>query len=349
MRAPCLGVDTEFLRERTYRAELCLLQLGTEDWASCLDPLGLDAAALAASRRLLADYSGETIMHAARQDLEVMAPLFDAPARIFDTQIAAALCGLPAQIGYADLVRQLLDRQLDKGQTRTDWSRRPLSAAQLEYALADVRYLPPLRDALLTKLQALGREAWLREELTALTDPALLEVDPDKAWQRLRGLEALDPDRQRLARLLAAWRERRAMSRNRPRGWILDDNVLRAMMFNPPRTLAELRAVPDMPPGVVDRTGAEVLQVIESATLPATLPPLPRRGRPDPAFEAQVRRLVEIVKATAQELQLAPEVLATRRDLEQLARGATDGAPLRGWRQVAVGARLLAALSAAPR
>jgi ribonuclease D len=293
------------------------------------------------------------VLHAARQDLEVLAPLLGKPARIFDTQIAAALCGLPAQVGYAELVRQLLGVELAKAQTRTDWSKRPLSAAQLDYALDDVRYLLPLRAALLTKIAALGRSPWLEEELRSLTDPALLEVDPDSAWQRLRGLADFDEHRLRLAQRLAAWRERRAITRNRPRGWILEDAVLREMIQQAPRDLDGLRSIPLMPPGVVERAGAELLQVIAECALPASLPPLPKRSRPDPAFETKVRELSRIVKDKAQELALAPELLATRRDLERLARTALAGAapnaataatPLRGWRSAVVGAQLLAAL-----
>ncbi|MCS6946145.1 MAG: ribonuclease D, partial [Steroidobacteraceae bacterium] len=158
--ASTIGVDTEFMRERTYRAQLCLLQLGGSDWATCLDTLTLSGTDLAGIADLLAAFPGETIMHAARQDLEALQPLFAPPRRIFDTQIAAALCGMPTQIGYADLVQRVLGRELDKAQTRTDWSKRPLTAAQLRYAIEDVQYLPPLRAALLDRLDPLGRVPW---------------------------------------------------------------------------------------------------------------------------------------------------------------------------------------------
>src|SRR5262249_1938088 len=142
---------------------------------------------------------------------------------VFDTQIAAALTGLPAQVGYAELVRRLLGRELPKTHTRTDWSRRPLSPEQIEYALDDVRYLLPLKLLLEERLEKLGRAAWLAEELTALDDERSFSTEPEQAWQRIKGLRGLDDERLRLAQQLAAWRERRAIERNRPRGWILDD------------------------------------------------------------------------------------------------------------------------------
>jgi ribonuclease D len=159
-------------------------------------------------------------MHASRQDVEVLYPLAGIVRPVFDTQIAAALTGLPAQIGYGELVRRALGTELAKSHTRTDWSRRPLSAEQVEYALDDVRYLLPLKNYLEEHLDKLGRLEWLAEELAALGDVRSFTVDPESAWQRLKGLRGLDPGRTRLTRSLAAWRERRAIDRNRPRGWI---------------------------------------------------------------------------------------------------------------------------------
>lgn len=341
--APLLAIDTEFMREKTYRAELCLLQLGTAEWQSCIDPLAVN---LELDARWLVDRwqsaDCQLVMHAARQDLEVLAPRLGPPRNIFDTQVAAALCGLPPQVGYADLTRRLLGVELSKAETRTDWSRRPLSAAQIDYALDDVRYLPALRDALLTKLAALGRTLWLAEELSEFDDPALNEVRPELAWLRLKGLHGLDPARLRLAQQLAAWRESRAIQRNRPRGWILDDAVLRSLIQEPPRDLAALRAVPDMQPGIADRAGTDLLAIIAACDLPAELPPLPKRARPDPAFEALVRRLGELTKTVATGLEMAPETLATRKDLEQVARGDEAAAPLTGWRRAVIGEKLLA-------
>jgi ribonuclease D len=339
---PRVGLDTEFLRERTYRAQLCLVQLSSPGDALCVDPLVLtDLTPLAG---VLASSAVVKVMHASRQDLEVLMPSTGLVRPVFDTQIAAALTGLPAQLGYAEAVRRLLGRELSKSHTRTDWSRRPLSSEQLEYALDDVRYLLPLAARLEEQLVRLGRLGWLAEELSTLEDAGALGTDPDNAWQRLKGLRELDPARVRLARALAAWRERRAVDSNRPRGWILDDAVLREIILRLPRSLEALSQIPGIPPGVVKHRGEELLGEVRGADIPDPPPPLPGRPRPDPAKAALVKKLAAIIQAAAGELNLVPEVLATRRDLEQLADGSRDIALLRGWRRAAFGERLLAAL-----
>jgi ribonuclease D len=341
-RSPRIGLDTEFLRERTYRAELCLLQLSAPAEAVCVDPLALaDLSPLAA---LLAAPGITKVMHASRQDLEVLLPVAGLTRPVFDTQIAASLTGLPAQVGYADLVQRLLGHGLAKSHTRTDWSRRPLSAEQIEYALDDVRYLLPLAAALQEQLARLGRLEWLSEELAALDDARALTLEPEDAWLRLKGLRELDPARERLARALAAWRERCALEHNRPRGWILSDALLREIVMQVPRTPEALAQIAEMPPGLVKRRGAQVLACVHAAQVPDPAPPLGGRARPDPLKAALVKKLGSTVQAVAQELNLVPEVLATRRDLEQLAAGRRDAAPLRGWRQRVLGERLLAAL-----
>jgi ribonuclease D len=337
-----LGLDTEFLRERTYRAQLCLVQLASPAEAACIDPLAFsDLAPLGA---LLAAPGVVKVMHASRQDLEVLLPLAGRVRPLFDTQVAAALTGQPAQIGYAELARKLLERELPKSHTRTDWSRRPLSAAQIEYALDDVRYLLPLAARLEEELARLGRLEWLREELAPLGDAGALAPEPGNAWLRIRGLRGLDPGRERLARALGAWRERRASEADRPRGWILDDAVLREIVLRVPRTPEALAQIPAIPAGVVKRCGAELLAEVEAAAIPDPPPSAPGRARPDPAKAALVKKLSGIIQVVARELNLVPEVLATRRDLERLADGARDGAVLRGWRRAQFGERLLASL-----
>ena len=199
--APALSLDTEFMREKTYRAELCLLQIATGDDAACIDPLAMPDLSVLAP--LLGASGGVKIMHAARQDLEVLLPAVGMVQPVFDTQIAAALAGHPSQVGYGELVRRLLGVELAKAHTRADWSRRPLSAEQQEYALDDVRHLGALRASLLETLAAKGRVAWLEEELAALANPDALRVAPEDAWKKIKGLPALDPQRQQLAQALA--------------------------------------------------------------------------------------------------------------------------------------------------
>ena len=341
-RAPAIALDTEFLRERTYRAELCLLQIADAHGAVCVDPLGVTD--LTPLRAALSGAASQKVMHACRQDIEVLLPAVGIVVPVFDTQIAAALSGMPAQIGYAELVRRVTGRELSKAHTRTDWSRRPLSAEQIDYALDDVRYLLPVRDHLVAQLTRLGRLSWLEQELAGLDDPRGYSVDPEQAWLRVRSLKGLDADRARLAQSLAAWRERRADERNRPRGWILDDAVLRDIVIRVPRTLDELAGIPDMQPGFIKHNGDELLGLIAAAALPAVLPRINSRGAPDPQKTALVKKLSSLHQSVATELNLPPEILATRRDLEQLADGRQDGAILAGWRREVIGERLLAAL-----
>jgi len=337
-----VGLDTEFLRERTYRAELCLVQVSAGSDASCIDPLALnDLGDLA---RVLTAPGIVKVMHASRQDLEVLLPVTGLVRPVFDTQIAAALTGLPAQVGYAELVRRLTGNELPKTHTRTDWSRRPLSPEQIEYALDDVRYLLPLKSLLEEQLQKLGRSQWLSEELATLDDARSFTTEPEQAWQRVKGLRGLDDQRQRLAQELAAWRERRAIERNRPRGWILDDSALREIVLLVPRSVQALSSIEEVPAGVVKHCGDELLACIQAADIPDPPPALQGRLRPDPLKAALVKKLGTLNQAVAADLGLSPEILATRRDLEQLADGKRDVAVLKGWRRGIIGDRMLAAL-----
>ena len=336
-----IALDTEFMREKTYRAELCLVQVADARGPVCIDPLAVSLEPLAP---LFGATGPVKVMHAARQDLEVLLPATGLVRPVFDTQIAAALAGHPAQIGYAELARRLLAVELPKAHTRTDWSRRPLSAEQQEYALDDVRHLLPLRALLTDELRARGRLAWLDEELAALANENALRVDPDDAWKKVKGLPALDPARQRLAQALAAWRERRAVDRNRPRGWILDDVVLREIVVRLPKSADALAALPEMHESVVRKCGDELLALVREAGIPDPPPTLPRRERPDPAQVALVKKLADVSSGVAQQLGISAEVLATRRELEKLVAGNRDVSLLRGWRQDVIGKSLLAAL-----
>ncbi len=344
--AASVSLDTEFMREKTYRAELCLVQIAVGADAVCIDPLALAAAGadLSPLAPLLTSPRTVKVMHAARQDLEVLLPAVGLVQPVFDTQVAAALAGHPSQVGYAELARRLLGVELPKAHTRTDWTRRPLSPEQQEYALDDVRHLEALRVSLLDTLAAKGRIAWLEEELAALANADTLRVDPDEAWKKIKGLPSLDPERQRLAQSLAAWRERRAVERNRPRGWILDDAVLREVLLRVPRSANALASLPEMQESVVRKCGEEILALVNDAGVSDPPPPLPRRERPDPAQVALVKKLADVAGEVAKGLEINTEVLATRRELEKLAAGRRDISLLRGWRANVVGENLLAAL-----
>ena len=342
MQRPEIALDTEFMREKTYRAELCLLQIAHAGAAVCIDPLAVpDLAPLV---QALTQEPVVKIMHAARQDLEVLLPAVGLVQPVFDTQVAAALAGFPAQIGYAELARRLLGVELDKAHTRTDWARRPLSPEQQEYALDDVRHLGALRARLLDMLGEKGRLGWLEEELAGIANADSLRVAPEEAWKKVKGLPPLDEQRQHLAQSVAAWRERRAVERNRPRGWILDDVSLREIVLRLPRSLDALAGLAEMQESVVRKCGEDLLALVRDAGISYPPPALPRRERPDPALLATVKRLADVAAGVATELGVGTEVLATRRELEKLAAGRRDISLLRGWRADVVGKKLLSAL-----
>jgi ribonuclease D len=338
-----IGLDTEFMRERTFFPGLCLLQLaaGGEIWCvdtlrcGSLDPLVPALTAPAAAK----------VIHSARQDLEafylnvkrVISP-------IFDTQIAAGCIGLKPQIGYADLVKTLLDVSLAKGQTRTDWSRRPLTAAQLEYAADDVAYLNEVADRLRERLRALGREEWAIEDCRALEDPSLYEPDPADAWKRLRSLHKLPPTMRARAKVLAVWREKTARLKNLPRGWVLDDEALFRTAESLPETSAALAATLSSRRPMSEPLAEELLTALRDSAGDAmdTAPALD--SRPTPEQKALADRLAGVVDAHAAALGVSSEILATRGELKALAMGSRDVAALTGWRGAEIGQKLLAAL-----
>lgn len=355
--APRLALDTEFVREKTYTAELALIQVSDGTEPQLVDPVaGLD---LGGFLSCLADAGCTKVLHAARQDLEVLAPLLGGTlAPVLDTQVAGALVGHPPQAGYGELVQKELGITLEKGQARTDWLRRPLSTAQLHYAADDVRHLLPLAGRLLSRLGELGRLAWLAEETRSLA--ALpLTVDPTQAWQRLKGIESCPPREQARARALAEWREARAQRRNLPRSWVLQDDALREMARRGAHDLEDLRRLRMLQDKTLDKLGPEILEALARGEA-ASLEGLVQRQdtRPTPEEKALAARLADVVKGTAAQLALAPEVLATQRELRALARptthamadaddrstaGVSDLPCLCGWRRAVIGERLLEA------
>ena len=338
-----LAVDTEFMRERTYRAQLCLVQVASDTDCYLVDPLaGLDLAPLFAT---LADRGRLKILHAARQDLEVLLQSGGCvPAPVFDTQVAAALLGLPPQVGYAELIARRLGHSIDKGQTRTDWSRRPLTDAQLAYAADDVRHLLELHTDLAAALAAQGRAAWHAEDCAALEDPALYRTEPADAWRRLRGLGRLRPREQAVARALAGWREQRAIDSDKPRGWILADEALYEIATRLPGSAQDLERLPGLPPALVRKRGEELLALVAAAAgaaVEAAAEPAP--SRPTPEQTRRIGELQQRVRDRAAAIGVNPEVLATRRDVEALVLGPREASALtRGWRRETIGEELLA-------
>jgi ribonuclease D len=335
-----IGVDTEFLRERTFFPKLCLLQLSAAGQIWCVDTLRVGS--LDALMPALTAPGSRKLIHAARQDLEaVYLTSKQIISPVFDTQIAAACMGLKPQIGYAELVKNLLDITVPKGQTRTDWSKRPLTHEQLVYAADDVLYLEAIADQLTGRLVKLGREHWVREDCAAQEDRQLYEPDPAQAWTRLRGIGQLAPEPRARAKTIAVWREKLARERDLPRAWILADAAIFAIAHANPNTRAALEALEPMN----EKFAATLLTALEAAAgvAPVDLEPV-QDLRPTPEQKALLERLIKIADARAAELQVSAEVLAPRGELKALAMGKRDTHALSGWRREEIGTRLLAAL-----
>jgi ribonuclease D len=332
-----IGVDTEFLRERTFFPKLCLLQLSAAGQVWLIDTLRVGS--LEALMPCLTAAQSRKLIHAARQDLEaVYLTSKQVISPVFDTQIAAACIGLKPQIGYAELVKTLLDVTIPKGQTRTDWSMRPLSRAQLEYAADDVLHLEAIAAELSRRLGALGREHWVREDCSNLQDLSLYEPDAAFAWVRLRGMGQLAPAPRARARIIAVWREQAARARDLPRAWILSDAAIFSIAEANPRTAAELDAVQPLN----EKLSGTLLDALDSSTGTALTDLEPEQdSRPTPAQKALLERLIQTVDARAAELQVSAEVLAPRGELKSLAMGKRDSHALAGWRRQEIGTRLL--------
>ena len=341
---PFVTVDTEFLRETTYYPKLCLIQIASPDEAVMVDPLaeGLDLAPFMA---LMTDQNVVKVFHAARQDLEIVWMLGRVlPTPLFDTQVAAMVCGYGDSVGYEQLVNDLAKARVDKSSRFTDWSRRPLSEAQLVYAESDVTHLRDIYLALQADLAASGRESWVAEEMAVLNSPGTYEVKPENARQRLKG-RLRKPKELAVLMELAAWREREAQHRDVPRQRVLKDDALMDIVQRAPRSteaLGELRSVPN---GFErSRAGGEVLAAIERALAldPRDLPRLEReRGRPGNG--AVLDLLKVLLKATADAERVAPKIIASTDDLEEIAGDDEADVPaLHGWRREIFGEKALA-------
>ncbi len=337
---PEIGLDTEFLRERTFFPKLCLLQLRAAGQIWCVDTLRVGS--LDALLPVLTAPNVRKLIHAARQDLEaVYLSTKQVISPVFDTQIAAACIGMKPQVGYAELAKTLLDVVVPKGQTRTDWSKRPLTPAQLEYAADDVLYLDAIAEKLKQSLRNLKREHWVREDCLELEERRLYEPDPAQAWERLRGVAQLAPEPRARAKAIAVWREKLARERDLPRAWILSDAAVFSIAQANPATAAALDAVQPMN----ERFAAALLDAlaISSADELQDLEPV-QESRPTPEQKALLDTLSKVVDARAAELKVSAEVLAPRGELKALAMGRRDTHALTGWRFQEIGSQLLATL-----
>ncbi|MGE0212813.1 MAG: ribonuclease D [Parvibaculaceae bacterium] len=330
-------VDTEFMREQTFWPILCLIQIAGSGREAIIDPLA-ESLDLEAFYALMDNPAVLKVFHAARQDVEI---LFLKSGRIphplFDTQIAAMVCGFGDQVGYEALTRQLAGVQIDKSSRFTDWSHRPLSERQLAYALSDVTHLRKIYDRLKAQLDRTGREPWLEEEMAVLTSPDTYRSDPADAWKRTK-FRARNRRQQAVIMEVAAWREREAQARDVPRSRVLKDDAMVEIAMQAPSTDADLKRLRALPRGYAgsrfgDGILAAVKRALERPAKDVSMPENGSDGRQE-GTSATVEVLRLALKIVCESEGIAPKLIAGTSDLEAIAGGATEGVPaLTGWRR----------------
>lgn len=342
-----MGLDTEFLREKTYFAKLCLAQVSTTERVFLLDPTrGLDVAKLS---DLLADPAIEVVVHAGWQDLQLFYQRTGSvPANVFDVQLAAGFAGLSASLNYGRLVQELLDVELEKGEAYTDWCRRPLTEKQLRYAADDVRYLLPAADKLKAKLATLGRTSWLAEEMRWLETDEAYQAD-EEVWRKVAGQGTLTPRAAAVLRELAHWREDLAAQRDLPRGWLIKDVTLLEIARRSPSSIGDLKSIRGIDPREAERSGPGILAAIKKGH---EAPAVKRPPVPNKTVQTRARMIAgladAVLRARAEEAGIAPELVANRSDLDGLLFGVLSGhsAPdnrlLQGWRRDVAGDAIVA-------
>ncbi|PPD43284.1 MAG: ribonuclease D [Methylocystis sp.] len=341
-RHPFVTVDTEFLRETTFWPKVCVIQIASPEEAVAIDALaeGID---LSPFFELMANAEVVKVFHAARQDLEIIWRLARLiPAPLFDTQVAAMVCGFGEQASYLELVKAISRANLDKSSRFTDWSRRPLSPAQIEYAIADVTHLRDIYTTLRARLERSNRLEWLVDEMQTLTSPATYEQHPENAWERLRH-RARKPRDLAVLMELAAWREAEAQSRDVPRSRVLKDDVLIEIAQAAPRTPEALANLRSFPKGMErSRAGAEIVTAVERGIGrdPASIPRIERERRGSNG--ATVELLKVLLRQVTEQTGVAAKMIATVEDLEAIASDDhADVQALRGWRRAIFGEKAL--------
>lgn len=338
-----LALDTEFIRDKSYYPKFCLLQISNGTVAASVDPLAIDD--LSELVDIIYDNSIVKIFHAGRQDLEIFHLLWKKlPQPLFDTQLAATILGLGEQIGYANLVQKITGRELDKGHSRTDWSQRPLNQDQLRYALDDVIYLGDVYLDISAKLKALGREPWLEEDFAELASPATYTIDPDTMWQRIKGNQRLKGAQLAVLQKIAAWREQQAERADRPRRWIMKDEILIDLARRQPKEIKALEQIRGLEPGAIKRHGDTLIKLIAEATTVAKekWPQAKKRSAAlTPNQEAITDLLQCCLRLIAEQEEITPSALAGRKELESLVTDNQNSELLHGWRKSLVGDILL--------
>jgi len=344
-RHPFVTVDTEFLRETTFWPKLCVVQLASPDEAVAIDALSPQLE-LGPFFALMRNEAVTKVFHAARQDIEIIWHLGGfVPAPLFDTQVAAMVCGFGDQVSYEQLAGSLAGARIDKSSRFTDWSRRPLTDAQLQYAIADVTHLRTVYSKLLARLKKNGRLSWLDEEMAILTSPETYRQEPERAWERLKTRIRKPRD---LAVLIevAAWREREAQSRDVPRSRVLKDEAIGDIALAAPHSAEELGRLRTIPQGFErSRTGLDILAAVERGLErdPATLPEMSGRERSASGNPATVQLLKVLLQSVSERAAVASKIIATVDDLEQVALDHEADIPvLRGWRRELFGEQAIA-------
>lgn len=339
-----VGLDTEFMREKTYRARLCLVQVASGSAIYLFDPL--DDYDIEPVARLVGDPDVEVVVHAGRQDLEIFFERFGVlPRNIFDVQLAAGFAGHGASLPYGRLVQAMTNVELTKGESYTDWCRRPLSDAQLRYAADDVRYLLVVADRLKESLKRDDRMTWAIDEMRLLEDATLYETDPEAAWRRVSGRGSLSSKQLGVLKEIAKWREEQAAARDIPRGWVVKDQTLIEIARRRPTSIAALKSLRGFPAKEADRSGRAILEAVERGL--AT--PVPEAAAvPGRTAQLRARMLTgladAVVRSRCEGAGVATELVATRGELESvladLFSGHEDGSDhrlLRGWRRSLAG------------
>ncbi len=331
-----IGLDTEFMREKTFYPQLCLLQIATDDGIYCADPLNREDLDSFWQKLMVCPW----VVHSARQDIEVLYHSSNLmPETLFDTQIAAALLGFTPQIGYAGLVKELFSVELAKSHTRADWTKRPLPAAALDYAAEDVEYLLPAYEVLAERLKKLGRLQWAEEDSVFLLQPSLYKGDFWHAIERLKGARNLRGRARAAAARLASWRESEAVRSDRPRQWIMKDAVLLEIASAGPQDKDSLAAIGGLAPRTLHRAAGEILQCLENARSDENNYEPPRK--PDEKQKAILKSMQAKVVACAEELNIPAEIVAPKKELSASLHGEQDSRVFSGWRRELIGETLL--------
>ncbi len=342
-RASVLAIDTEFLREKTYYPKLCLLQFATEEETAIVDPFEIDDLGVLAS--ILKDENVMKLFHAGRQDLEILLHETGVlPHPLFDTQVAAALLGHTQQIGYAALVSSECGVTLKKIDSFTDWSRRPLSESQIEYAAADVAYLPQMYEQMRAELERKGRLSWLDRDFEDMSDPAHYTANERLRYRRLKRVSQLSRKQLAAAREVAAWRELTAQRRNLPRKWVMTDEQIVEACKRETRTIDELYMVRGVREKLSTKDARTVVRLMVSAfdSDPSEWPDVDRPARNEPNVDVQLDVMSALVRLRARQNEVAFQTLASHDDLARLARGHRDDVELmHGWRRALVGEELI--------